>query len=104
MDIRKVAGGCICCSAAFMFDGNESGRESGNDAGCRPRCALSGVHRTWCAVIGAAFIPLLTLGLLNRNSRAEWVGAEFRNHLVTNIVLLIILGFFAWIAWQTLVS
>ena len=71
---------------------------------CRPRCALSGVHRTGCAVIGAAFIPLLALGLLIMNGRAEWVGDEFRNHRVTNIVLLIILGFFAWIAWQTLVS
>ena len=38
------------------------------------------------------------------NSRAEWVGKEFRNHRTTDAVPLIILGFFAWIAWQTLVS
>jgi len=56
------------------------------------------------AVIGASFIPLITLGLLIMNSRPEWVGEEFRNHRVTDTVLLIILGFFAWIAWRTLVS
>jgi Mn2+/Fe2+ NRAMP family transporter len=56
------------------------------------------------AVIGAAFIPLITLGLLIMNSRADWVGEEFKNRRITDTVLLIILGFFAWIAWETLVS
>lgn len=56
------------------------------------------------AVIGAAFIPLLTLGLLIMNSRAEWVGEAFRNRRVTDSVLLIILGLFAWITWRTLVG
>lgn len=56
------------------------------------------------AVIGAAFIPLITLGLLIMNSRADWVGEEFKNRRITDTTLLIILGFFAWIAWQTLVS
>ena len=56
------------------------------------------------AVIGASFIPLITLGLLIMNSRPEWVGEEFKNRRVTDSVLLIILGFFAWIAWRTLVS
>jgi Mn2+/Fe2+ NRAMP family transporter len=56
------------------------------------------------AVIGAAFIPLITLGLLIMNSRADWVGEEFRNRRATDTVLLLILGFFAWVAWRTLVS
>jgi hypothetical protein len=56
------------------------------------------------AVIGAAFIPLITLGLLIMNSRADWVGEEFKNRRITDTVLLIILGFFAWVAWETLVS
>ena len=56
------------------------------------------------AVIGAAFIPLITLGLLIMNSRADWVGQEFKNRRITDTVLLVILGFFAWIAWQTLVN
>ena len=38
-------------------------------------------------VIGSASIPLLTLGLLIMNSRAEWVGKEFRNHRTTDAVL-----------------
>ena len=56
------------------------------------------------AIIGAAFIPLLTLGLLIMNSRTEWIGNEFKNHRSTNALLLIILGFFAWIAWHKLVG
>lgn len=54
------------------------------------------------AVIGAAFIPLLTLGLLIMNSRADWVGEEFRNRRITDTVLVVTLGFFGWVAWQTL--
>ncbi len=56
------------------------------------------------AVIGAAFIPLITLGLLIMNSRADWVGERFRNRRKTDSLLLIILGFFAWIAWRTLID
>ena len=55
------------------------------------------------AVVGAAFIPLVTLGLLIMNSRADWVGEEFKNRRVTDTVLLLVLGFFGWIAWRTLV-
>ena len=55
------------------------------------------------AVIGASFIPLVTVGLLLMNGRADWVGEEFKNKRKTDSVLLIILGFFAWIAWRTLV-
>ncbi len=56
------------------------------------------------AVIGASFIPLITLGLLIMNSRSDWVGERFKNRRMTDSVLLLILGFFAWIAWRTLVS
>ena len=56
------------------------------------------------AVIGASFIPLVTVGLLLMNGRADWVGEEFKNTRKTDTVLLIILGFFAWIAWRTLVN
>ena len=56
------------------------------------------------AVIGASFIPLITLGLLIMNSRADWVGEEFKNRRMTDTTLLLILGFFVWIAWRTLVS
>jgi Mn2+/Fe2+ NRAMP family transporter len=55
-------------------------------------------------VIGASFIPLITLGLLIMNSRADWVGEQFKNRRMTDSVLLLILGFFAWVAWRTLVS
>jgi len=56
------------------------------------------------AVIGASFIPLVTVGLLLMNGRADWVGEEFKNKRKTDTLLLIILGFFAWIAWRTLVK
>lgn len=56
------------------------------------------------AIIGASFIPLITLGLLLMNSRADWVGEQFRNRRMTDSVLLVILGFFAWIAWRALVK
>ena len=38
------------------------------------------------------------------NGRAEWVGEQFKNRRKTDSLLLIILGFFAWIAWRTLVN
>ena len=56
------------------------------------------------AIIGASFIPLITLGLLLMNGRADWVGEQFRNRRMTDSVLLVILGFFAWIAWRALVK
>jgi Mn2+/Fe2+ NRAMP family transporter len=56
------------------------------------------------AVIGAAFIPLITLGLLIMNSRADWVGEAFKNRRKTDMVLLIVLGFFAWLAWEEFVK
>ena len=50
------------------------------------------------AVTGAFFVPLLALALLLLNSRAKWVGASFRNHAVTVVVLVVTISFFLWIA------
>ncbi len=55
------------------------------------------------AVIGASFIPLITLALLIMNSRADWVGEEFKNRRKTDSILLLTLGFFVWAAWVQLV-
>lgn len=52
------------------------------------------------AVVGAWFIPVLTLTLLLLNSRSEWVGQRYKNRPVTVGVLLVILTFFSWIAWS----
>ena len=47
---------------------------------------------------------LLTLSLLILNSRAAWVGDAWRNRPATVVTMLIILGFFSWTAWRTLVA
>jgi Mn2+/Fe2+ NRAMP family transporter len=49
------------------------------------------------AVMGSLFMPLLALTLLIMNNRSRWVGSRFRNGLVTNIVLIATLVFFAWV-------
>jgi Mn2+/Fe2+ NRAMP family transporter len=56
------------------------------------------------AVTGAWFVPLLTLSLLILNSRSAWVGEAWRNRPATVVTMLIILGFFSWTAWRTLVA
>ncbi|MEJ2400923.1 MAG: Nramp family divalent metal transporter [Xanthomonadales bacterium] len=56
------------------------------------------------AVTGAWFVPLLTLALLVLNGRSAWVGAAWRNRPATSIAMLVILGFFSWIAFRTLVA
>jgi len=56
------------------------------------------------AVVGALFIPLLTIGLLILNGRSDWVGSQFKNRPPTVGVLLVILIFFAWIVWRTMVK
>ena len=56
------------------------------------------------AVTGAWFVPLLTLTLLVLNGRSAWVGAAWRNRPATVVTMLIILGFFSWTAWRTLVA
>ena len=55
------------------------------------------------AVVGASFIPFLTIGLLMLNGRSDWVGSQFKNRPLTVGALLVILIFFAWIAWRTIV-
>lgn len=52
------------------------------------------------AIVGAWFFPLLALTLLIMNNRTTWVGKQYRNHPSTNLVLLVVLAFFSWIAWQ----
>ncbi|HEX7035873.1 MAG TPA: Nramp family divalent metal transporter [Pseudomonadales bacterium] len=47
-------------------------------------------------VIGAWFFPLLALALLVFNG--AWIGRELRNRPVTVIVLIAVLGLFAWVA------
>jgi Mn2+/Fe2+ NRAMP family transporter len=50
------------------------------------------------AVFGALFMPLLALALLAMNTRAAWVGHDFRNGWVTNLALALTLAVFAWLA------
>lgn len=50
------------------------------------------------AIIGAFFMPLLAIALLILNGRADWVGRAQRNRVMTVLVLLATLVFFAWVA------
>tara|TARA_Y100000588_G_scaffold218563_1_gene232490 strand:+ start:1213 stop:2481 length:1269 start_codon:yes stop_codon:yes gene_type:complete len=50
-------------------------------------------------VVGAAFLPLLTLVLLVLNGRKKWMG-DYANRWPTVIVMLSILVFFGWMAWS----
>ena len=54
-------------------------------------------------IVGAAFLPLLTVALLLLNSREKWVGTA-KNRPVTIAVLVSVLGFFGWMAWKQWVS
>ena len=54
------------------------------------------------AVVGAWFFPFLALALLLLNGRSAWVGKTNRNKPLTIVTLVVVLIFFAWIAWQTL--
>jgi len=47
------------------------------------------------AVVGACFMPFLAFVLLYLNGRSAWVGERFKNRLVTNVVLVCTLVFFA---------
>jgi len=49
--------------------------------------------------IGAAFLPLLALGLLILNGRKKWIGAS-TNRPITVISLVATLVFFGWLAWK----
>jgi Mn2+/Fe2+ NRAMP family transporter len=48
-------------------------------------------------IIGAAFFPVLALGLLVFNGRAAWIGSAHRNRPLTSLVLVAVLVFFAWL-------
>jgi Mn2+/Fe2+ NRAMP family transporter len=50
-------------------------------------------------VIGAAFLPLLTIVLLVLNSRKKWMG-KFTDRLPTTLVLISIIIFFGYLAWS----
>lgn len=50
-------------------------------------------------IIGAAFLPLLTIALLLLNSRAKWVGTA-RNRPLTIGILISVLVFFGWMTWR----
>jgi Mn2+/Fe2+ NRAMP family transporter len=56
------------------------------------------------AVMGAFFMPLLALTLLLLNARPAWVGREFKNRWVTNLILILILGFFLYIGIQEIIG
>jgi len=56
------------------------------------------------ALVGASFIPLLTLALLLLNGRTDRVPAPCRNRPLTIAVLLAILAFFAWAMLQELTT
>tara|TARA_E500000331_G_scaffold358644_1_gene428384 strand:- start:35431 stop:36678 length:1248 start_codon:yes stop_codon:yes gene_type:complete len=51
-------------------------------------------------ITGALFFPFLALALLIMNSRAEWVGEKNKNKTITSLILLGILFFFSFIAFQ----
>lgn len=53
-------------------------------------------------IIGAAFFPVLALGLLIFNGRSAWVGAAYRNRVTTQIALIAAISFFVWIGIENL--
>ncbi len=59
----------------------------------------------WYAIAGAAFMPMLALGLLVLASRTAWIGRPARNGPVAIAALAATLGFFGWLAvrkWMAL--
>lgn len=56
------------------------------------------------AVMGALFMPLLALTLLFLNTNQAWVGKEFKNRWITNLLLVLILAFFLYIGIQEIIS
>ena len=51
------------------------------------------------AVVGACFVPMLALVLLILNTPRKWVGAKFRNHMVTTALLVLALALAAIAAY-----
>jgi Mn2+/Fe2+ NRAMP family transporter len=75
--------------------------------------ALVPIHLLWFkvqqvqliyAVMGAFFMPLLALTLLLLNTRPAWVGRELKNRWITNLILILILGFFLYIGIGEMIS
>jgi hypothetical protein len=52
--------------------------------------------------IGAYIFPTLALVLIVFNSRSAWVGARFKNHPLTIVVLIGVLAFFTWLAIENI--
>ena len=55
------------------------------------------------SVVGAAFMPLVALGLLVLNGRRAWVGNE-RNGILATLALLATLAFFGYVSFQKWIS
>jgi hypothetical protein len=50
--------------------------------------------------LGAWFMPLVALTLLVMNNRPRWVGQSFRNGWAINVLLVVTLGLFAYLAFM----
>ncbi len=51
-------------------------------------------------IVAVGFLPLLTIALILLNGRTSWIG-KFKNRPATVVVLLSVLVFFGWMAWQS---
>lgn len=56
------------------------------------------------SIIGALFMPFLSGTLLYMNSRRDWVGDEFRNGWLTNLILLLSLLLFGYLCIDELLN
>jgi hypothetical protein len=56
------------------------------------------------AILGSLFMPLLALTLLIMNNKANWIGTENRNNLLTNFVLIVTLCFFGYIGFRQITT
>jgi Mn2+/Fe2+ NRAMP family transporter len=56
------------------------------------------------AIVGALFMPILSITLLVLMGRAKWVGAEYKNKPLTNVVLMLILLFFLYAGWLMIIK
>ena len=56
------------------------------------------------SVFGALVMPMVALALLLLNGRAAWVGQSLRNRWWTSVMLVVILGFFAWVGLPKLLK
>lgn len=51
------------------------------------------------AVVGAGFMPFLAVVLLLLNGRSKWIGAEYRNRTLTNVLLVFLVLVFLIVGW-----